>query len=56
MSISAGMNRTCFQFEAIDDMIAEDTELFNITIEAVDSADGVDVGTTTVSIIDNDGE
>lgn len=56
MYIPAGMNKTCFQFVAVDDRIAEYTEMFNITVTAVNSLDGVDVGTTTVSIIDNDGE
>ena len=42
--------------EAIDDQIAEDTEVFDVIVEAVNPFDSVSSqNTTTVYISDNDG-
>lgn len=43
--------------EAIDDQIAEDTEMFDVAVEAVNPFDRVSsLNTTTVYILDNDGK
>ena len=44
------------QLEAIDDQIAEDTEVFDVIVEAVNPLDTVSSqNTSTVYILDNDG-
>ena len=44
----------CITIEAVDDQIAEETELFNLTAMANDTLDVVN-GTTSIEIEDNDG-
>ena len=44
----------CFLFEAVDDRIAEDTEVLTVSITAA-GLDEVVQNTTTVYILDNDG-
>ena len=53
-----GINTTCFQFEAVDDQIVEYTEVFVVAVDTVADLDQVEgnSNTTTVSILDNDGE
>lgn len=53
-TIRQGMMEACFLFEAVDDGIAEDTEVVTASITAA-GLDEVVQNTTTVYIIDNDG-
>jgi hypothetical protein len=53
--ISPGDNRTCFEIEAIDDTIIEDTEVVNVTVIPLNPNDRVMDGTLSVTIVDNDG-
>ena len=55
-SIPQGSNQTCLILEAVDDSIAEYTELFAVSIATENPLDKVLQNMTTVSIVDNDGE
>ena len=48
-------NRTCFEIEAIDDTIIEDTEVVNVTVLPMNPNDRVMDEITSVTITDNDG-
>ena len=51
-----GMIYLSILLEAIDDQIAEDTEVFDVVVEAVNPLDSVSSeNTSTVYILDNDG-
>ena len=55
---SFSLQETCFfiLLEAVDDQIAEDTEVFDVVVEAVNPLDSVSsMNTSTVYIFDNDG-
>ena len=45
----------CFNIEAIDDTIIEDTEVVNVTVIPLNPNDSVMDEITPVSIMDNDG-
>ena len=52
-----GMMYLSILLEAIDDQIAEDTEVFDVIVEAVNPLDSVSLeNTSTVYILDNDGK
>ena len=53
--IYPGDNRTCFEAEAVDDTIIEDTEVLNITVIPMNPNDRVMNEITSVTIMDNDG-
>ena len=48
-------NRTCFEIEAFDDTIIEDTEVVNVTVLPMNPNDRVMDEITSVTITDNDG-
>ena len=51
-----GMTYLSIRLEAVDDKIAEDTEVFDVIVEAVNPFDSVSSqNTSTVYISDNDG-
>ena len=52
--IHPGNNRTCFEIEAIDDTIIEDTEFVNVTVMPMNPDDRVMDGTVSITIMDND--
>jgi hypothetical protein len=53
---SSGMMYLSILLEAIDDQIAEDTEVFDVIVEAVNPLDSVSSpNSSTVYILDNDG-
>ena len=47
--------RTCFRIEALEDTIAENTEVVNFTVMPLNPNDRVMDGTVSVAIIDDDG-
>lgn len=47
-------SEVCIMLEAMDDLIAEETETFNVSVMAINSLDIV-TGETTVYVTDNDG-
>ena len=53
--IHPGDNRTCFEIEAVDDAIIEDTEVVNVTVMSINPNDRVMDEITSVTIMDNDG-
>ena len=53
--ISPSDNRTCFEIEAVDDAIIEDTEVVIVTVMPMNPNDRVMDETTSVTITDNDG-
>ena len=53
--ISPGDNRTCFEIEAVDDAIIEDTEVVIVTVMPMNRNDRVMDKITSVTITDNDG-
>ncbi len=53
--IPPGDNRTCFEIEAVDDTIIEDTEVVNVTVISMNPDDRVMGEITSVTIMDNDG-
>ena len=53
--ISPGDNRTCFEIEAVDDTIIEDTEYVNVTVLPMNPNDRVMDEITLVTIMANDG-
>ena len=53
--ISSGDSRTCFEIEAIDDAIIEDTEVVNITVIPFNPNDRVMDGVVSVTIVNSDG-
>ena len=53
--INPSDNRTCFEIEAIDDTLIEETEVVNVTVMPVNPNDRVMDGTVSVAIIDDDG-
>lgn len=53
--IDPGAIRTCFEIEAIDDTIAEGTEVVNVTVIPQTPGDSVMDGVVSVAIMDNDG-
>ena len=55
LSISLGDNRTCFEIEAVDDTIIEDTEVVNVTVMSTNPNDRIVDEITSVTIMDNDG-
>ena len=54
LTIDALSNSACLTIEAVDDQIAENTELFNVTAAPSNILDVVN-GTTDIYITDNDG-
>ena len=52
--IYPGNNRTCFEIEAVDDIITEDTEVVNVTVMPMNLNDRVTDGVVSVTIMDND--
>ena len=53
---ASGMMYLSILLEAIEDQIAEDTEVFDVIVEAVNQFDSVSSqNTSTVHIFDNDG-
>lgn len=48
-------SEVCITLEAVDDLIAEESESFNISVIAMNSLDIV-TGETTVYVTDNDGQ
>ena len=53
---SPGMMYLSVLIEAIEDQIAEDTEVFDVVVEAVNPSDSVSSqNTSTVYILDDDG-
>ena len=53
--IYPGDNRTCFEVEAVDDTIIEDTEVINITVIPMNPNDRAMNEIASVTIMDNDG-
>ena len=53
-AINPGDNGTCFEIEAIDDTLIEETEVVNVTVMPVNPNDRVMDGTVSVTINDND--
>ena len=53
--ISPGDSRTCFEIEAVDDAIMEDTEVVNVTVIPINPNDRVMDGVVSATITDNDG-
>ena len=53
--ISPSDNRTCFEIEAVDDAIIEDTEVVIVTVMPMNPNDRVMDEITSVTITDNDG-
>ena len=52
--IPPGDNSTCFEIEAVNDTIIEDTEVVNVTVVPMNPNDSVMDGITSVAIMDND--
>ena len=55
LSINSGDNRTCFEIEAVNDTIIEDTEVVNVTVIPMNPNDRVTDEIISVTIMDNDG-
>ena len=53
--IPPGYHKACFDIEAVDDDIIEPHDLITVTTMAVNPNDVVINGTTTITVIDNDG-
>ena len=53
--IPPGDKRACFEIEAVDDTVIEDTEIVNITVLPFNLDDRVMDGVVSVTIVDNDG-
>ena len=56
LSINPGDNRTCFEIEAVDDTIIEDTEVVNVTVMPMNPNDRIMDEITSVTIMNNDGK
>ena len=55
LSIYPGDNRTCFEIEAVNDTIIEDTEVVNVIVMPMNPNDRIMDEITSVTIMDNDG-
>jgi hypothetical protein len=53
--IPPGDSRTCFEIEAVDDTIIEDTEVVKVTVIPLNPNDRVMDGIVYVAIMDDDG-
>ena len=53
--IYPGDSRTCFEIEAVDDPVIEDTEVVNVTVIPFNPNDRVMNGVVSVTVTDSDG-